>query len=200
MWGQVRRGSLIWNTSDGIHIVTFNNNPIKCHSSNNSWITFMRISANRERVARFIVWSWRWHSTYVHLCETYKIITSGLRDSYCFFDFMKIIIEALGHSLQWVSLNTSVSRIVFVFESGSLTAHQSFLYVSQYELNVWVKEKYWFIFNYEVVPRVMSTFILPWNEGIHTKTNDVSKIYASFITFLQNLLPDLYMSASVAES
>jgi len=29
---------------------------------------------------------------------------------------------------------------------------------------------------YKIVPKVMNTFILQWNEGIHTETNDMSKI------------------------
>jgi hypothetical protein len=33
----------------------------------------------------------------------------------------------------------------------------------------------------------LSTFILQWNDGIHTRTNDVCKIYAYFITFLPAL-------------
>jgi hypothetical protein len=46
----------------------------------------------------------------------------------------------------------------------------------------------------------MSTFILQWNKGKHTKTSDVSKIKAYIIIALQNLYPDLCISASVAES
>jgi hypothetical protein len=38
-------------------------------------------------------------------------------------------------------------------------------------------------------PKVISTFILQWNEGIPTK-NDIYKIWPSFVTFIQNLYPD----------
>jgi hypothetical protein len=46
----------------------------------------------------------------------------------------------------------------------------------------------------------MSTFTLQENEGAHTKTNDASKIEASFVTFPRNFHPGLFTSASVAES
>jgi hypothetical protein len=68
-----------------------------------------------------------------------------------------------------------------------------YMYVSMY-----------YVFVYAIHPqenrqKIMITFILQWNEGIHTKTNDISNIYASLITFLQNLHPDLRNSAIIAE-
>jgi len=42
--------------------------------------------------------------------------------------------------------------------------------------------------------------IYPTMKRRYTYKKNVSKILASFITFLQNLYPDLYISASVAES
>jgi hypothetical protein len=54
--------------------------------------------------------------------------------------------------------------------------------------------------------RHLTTSVVPkknehiYHEDIHTKTNDVSKIQAFFITFLQNFHSDLWISASVSKS
>jgi hypothetical protein len=50
------------------------------------------------------------------------------------------------------------------------------------------------------VPKVMSTFILQLKEVTHTKTNGVSKIWAYFVTFIQNVHTNLCISDSVAVS
>jgi hypothetical protein len=50
-----------------------------------------------------------------------------------------------------------------------------------------------------VVPKVMSTFILQSNEYIYTHPNYAVKS-RHLITFLENLYPDLCISASVAAS